>query len=58
MKPIDGGLDLLSVGPDQTAKLPDSGPIHFYLGREAYEKLRLEPAKEERQKKKKRRKKT
>ncbi len=57
VKPVGGGLDLFSIGPDREAQLSDSGPIHFYLGLKAYEELRLKPAKEERQKKKKRRKK-
>jgi len=49
IKKVQGGLDLYSVGPDP--KYLEEGsrwgvpPIHFYLGREAYEKYRVEPAK-------------
>jgi len=45
---VHGGLDLYSVGPDPKDLEEGSrwgGPIHFYLGREAYEKYRVEPAK-------------
>jgi len=46
LKPLTGGMDLFSVGPEKrdvggTSEL--LGPIHFYLGREAYEKYRLVP---------------
>ena len=48
MKALDGSLDLYSVGPDPKDLEEGSrwgGPIHFYIGREAYEKYRVEPAK-------------
>ena len=51
MKPLYGGLDLYSVGPDpelESGKL--KGSIHFYLGQNAYEKYRIKPAQEERKK--------
>jgi len=57
MKPISGGLDLFSKGPDSTAKLHDQGPIHFYLGAEAYSQFRMKPAAEERREKEEQRKK-
>ena len=44
MKPVDGGLDLFSIGPTREANFSGSGPIHFYLGRKAYEEFRLKPA--------------
>lgn len=40
IKPVDGGLDLHSIGPGGK-----EGAIHFYLGMEAYQKYRIEPAK-------------
>ena len=45
---VQGGLDLYSVGPDPKDLEEGSRwgvSIHFYLGREAYEKYRVEPAK-------------
>jgi hypothetical protein len=48
---IPGGLDLYSTGPDSKDFMRGStwgGPIHFYLGRKAYEKYRIEPAKQKR----------
>ena len=51
MKSVDGGLDLYSVGAkkedDQQNKVE---PIHFYIGRDAYEKFRVKPAKEDKRK--------
>jgi hypothetical protein len=44
MKPIDGGLDLYSVGLEQeTASDKPGEMIHFYLGREAYDVYRIKP---------------
>jgi hypothetical protein len=43
MKTVEGGLDLFSVGPPEDSNL-NNKPIHFYLGREAYRKYRVEPA--------------
>lgn len=58
LKVLDGGLDLSCVGDELDAvHKKDQGPIHFYLGAEAYEKYRVEPAREKREKEKKRRKK-
>ena len=51
IKKVPGGLDIYSTGPDPKDFVRDSrwgGPIHFYLGREAYEKYRVEPTKLER----------
>ena len=51
IKKVPGGLDIYSTGPDPKDFVHDSkwgGVIHFYLGREAYEKYRVEPAKLER----------
>lgn len=46
MKSVDGGLDIYSVGSlkeeDKHGKVE---PIHFYLGKEAYENFRVKPAK-------------
>ena len=48
MRSVDGGLDLYSVGSkkeeDTHSKVE---PIHFYLGKEAYENFRVKPAREE-----------
>lgn len=52
LKLIEGGLDLYSSGPSPKSKsIINKGPIHFYLGRGAYEEYRVKPAREERQKK-------
>ena len=40
MEPVEGGLDLYSIGPGGK-----DGTIHFYLGREAYERYWVEPEK-------------
>lgn len=46
MRPLDGGVDLYSVGPDPELELPTcKGPIHFYLGRSAYQQYRIKPTK-------------
>jgi hypothetical protein len=48
IKKVQGGLDLYSVGLDPKDLEESSrwgGPIHFYLGRKAYEKYRIQPAK-------------
>ncbi len=58
MKKVQGGLDFYSVGPDQEDLKEVSrwlGPIHFYLGREAYEKYRVKPANIKRAKEERRR---
>ena len=48
MKPVNGGLDLYSVGPDQELELASvKGPIHVYLGQNTYEQYRIKPAQEE-----------
>jgi hypothetical protein len=57
MKPIKGGLDLFSKGPDSTVKSHDRGPIHFYIGSKAYGEFRIKPAAEESRKRKEKRKK-
>lgn len=51
IKKVSGGLDIYSNGPDTkdlVKKLGWGGPTHFYLGRGAYEKYRIEPAKQKR----------
>lgn len=51
IKAVPGGLDIYSTGPDPEDLVSGStwgGPMHFYLGREAYEKYRVEPAKQKR----------
>ena len=51
IKKVPGGLDIYSTGPDPKDFVLDSkwgGVIRFYLGREAYEKYRVELAKRER----------
>jgi hypothetical protein len=52
LRSIDGGLDLYSVGADLNS-LPSrsTGPIHFYLGKAAYDQYRVKPSREEKQKK-------
>jgi len=57
MKSIRGGLDLFSKGPDSTTGSQDHGPIHFYVGSEAYGEFRIKPAAEESRKRKEKRKK-
>jgi hypothetical protein len=48
MKSVDGDLDLYSVGSlKEVDKQSKVEPIHFYMGKEAYEKFRVKPAKEE-----------
>jgi len=47
MKTLREGLDLYSVGPKETADYSGpTEPIHFYLGREAYDIYRVKPAQE------------
>jgi len=49
MKPVEGGMMLYSVGRHpKIATLRIENPVHFYLGREAYEKYRVTPVKEKR----------
>ena len=52
MKPLDGGLDLYSVGPDQELESVTNvkGPIRFYLGQNAYEQYRIKPIQEKKEK--------
>jgi len=51
MKPVDGGLDLYSVGSEKEDEYHDKiEPIHFYLGKDAYEKFRVKPALDEKRK--------
>ena len=51
MKSVEGGLDLYSVGSEKEDEYHDKiEPIHFYLGRDAYEKFRIKPALEEKRK--------
>jgi hypothetical protein len=51
MKSVDGGLDLYSVGSEKEDEYNDKiEPIHFYMGKEAYEKFRVKPALEEKRK--------
>jgi len=51
MKAVDGGLDLYSVGSEKEDEYNDKiEPIHFYLGKDAYEKFRVTPALEEKRK--------
>ena len=48
VKPMDGGLDLYSVGPStELASGKIKGPIHFYLGRVAYQEHRIKAARED-----------
>ena len=51
IKTVLGGLDLYSIGTGGK-----DGTIHFYLGREAYERYRVEPAKTKRVREEERRK--
>lgn len=44
MEAVDGGLDLFSTGPSRSVTSDAGGPIHFYVGKAAYEHFRLEPA--------------
>lgn len=47
MKSVDGGLDLYSVGSlKEEGKHSKVKPIHFYLGKGAYENFRVKPARE------------
>jgi len=51
MQKVQGGLDLYSVGPVSNGYQGSSGdrkPVHFYLGKEAYERYRAQPARIER----------
>jgi len=51
MQKVQGGLDLYSVGPVSNGYQGSSGdrkPVHFYLGKEAYERYRAQPARSER----------
>ena len=52
MRSVDGGLDLYSVGSEKEEdKQGKVDAIHFYLGKEAYEKFRVKPVREEKLKK-------
>lgn len=53
VKSVDGGIDLYSVSASPTSPDLKSDPIHFYLGREAYNELRVKPETEARLKKEK-----
>jgi len=48
IKKVQGGLVLYSIGPvsrDLEGKSSERMPIHFYIGLQAYEKYRVDPAK-------------
>jgi len=51
MKALRAGVDLYSVSASQASPDLKSDPIHFYLGREAYNELRVKPETEARLKK-------
>ena len=52
MRSVEGGLDLYSVGSEKEEdKQGKVDAIHFYLGKEAYEKFRVKPVREEKLKK-------
>ena len=54
MKALADGLDLYSIGIDSQSKLTSQtkGPIHFYLGANAYQEFRVKPFQEDQAKKK------
>ena len=58
LKPVEGGWVLSCVGAgSELRRKEDRGPIQFYLGAEAYEKYRLQPARKARAEREKRKKK-
>lgn len=61
MKPVDGGVDIYSAGPENPHDREDLKPVHFYVGEKAYDEFTVKPAaekrKQEEEKKKNRKKK-
>lgn len=51
LQAVDGGIDLFSVGPAKEHDSYDEGPIHFYVGKRAYQEFRVKPFLEEKKKK-------
>lgn len=53
MKPVNGGVELYSPGPDARYEYNDKLTLNFFLGKGAYEEFRVKPAQQARLEKEK-----